>query len=125
MTVISRILKTVAVVAGLALPAGMAVAQPTGSKVFNPSTIGPGNTSQITFTISNGAASPVTDIAFTDVLPAATTFDAYAQVPLGRKLALVLRGENLTDEDVVTRNQGGSIDLGVPRTLWAGLKVGL
>ncbi|WP_370188682.1 TonB-dependent receptor [Qipengyuania sp.] len=61
----------------------------------------------------------------TDVLPAATTFDAYAQVPLGRKLALVLRGENLTDEDVVTRNQGGSIDLGVPRTLWAGLKVGL
>ena len=39
--------------------------------------------------------------------------------------ALVLRGENLTDEDIVTRNQGGSIDYGTPRTVWAGIKVGL
>ncbi|WP_247715159.1 TonB-dependent receptor [Qipengyuania mesophila] len=61
----------------------------------------------------------------TDILPSATTFDAYAQIPLGRQVALVLRGENLTDETIVTRNQGGSIDLGVPRTLWAGLKLGL
>jgi hypothetical protein len=36
----------------------------------------------------------------------------------------VLRGENLTDEDIVTRNQGGSIDLGVPRTAWLGLRYG-
>lgn len=60
----------------------------------------------------------------TDVLPAATTFDAFAQVPLTGELALVLRGENLTDETIVTRNQGGSIDVGTPRTLWAGLKLG-
>jgi len=60
----------------------------------------------------------------TDVLPAATTLDAYAQVPLRRGLTLVLRAENLTDEAVVTRNQGGSIDLGAPRTLWAGLRFG-
>ena len=60
----------------------------------------------------------------TDVLPAATTLGAYAKVPLGRRLALVLRGENLTGERVVTRNSGGSIDLGAPRTLWAGLRFG-
>ncbi|WP_324261945.1 TonB-dependent receptor [Altererythrobacter sp. H2] len=59
-----------------------------------------------------------------DVLPAATTLGAYAQVPLTQKLALVLRGENLTDETVVTRNSGGSVDLGTPRTLWAGLRWG-
>ncbi len=60
----------------------------------------------------------------TDVLPAATTLDAYAEVPLRRGLALVLRGENLTGEAVVTRNQAGSIDLGAPRTLWIGVKLG-
>ena len=61
----------------------------------------------------------------TDVLPAATTLDLYAQWPLTRKIALVVRAENLTDSKVVTRNQGGSIDLGAPRTVWAGVKLGL
>lgn len=56
----------------------------------------------------------------TDRLPAYTTLGAYAKVPVRRGLALVLRAENLTDETIVTRNSGGSIDLGVPRTLWAG-----
>lgn len=60
----------------------------------------------------------------TDVLPAATTLGAYAQVPLVGDLSLVLRGENLTGETVVTRNSGGSIDLGAPRTVWAGLRWG-
>ncbi|MDE2411998.1 MAG: TonB-dependent receptor, partial [Sphingomonadales bacterium] len=58
----------------------------------------------------------------TDVLPAATTIGAFVEVPLIKGVSLVLRGENLTDVDVVTRNQGGSIDLGTPRTLWAGLR---
>lgn len=57
-----------------------------------------------------------------DVLPAATTLDAVLTVPLAGRFALVLRGENLTDTEVVTRNQAGSIDLGAPRTLWAGLR---
>lgn len=61
----------------------------------------------------------------TDVLPAATTFDAFAELPLSRMVSLVLRGENLTDENVVTRNQGGSIDYGAPRTVWAGIKLGM
>lgn len=60
-----------------------------------------------------------------DILPAATTLDAYVEVPLIRKLSLVVRGENLTDETIVTRNQGGSLDLGVPRTIWAGIKAKL
>lgn len=61
----------------------------------------------------------------TDLLPAATTLDAFAAVPLGGHLQLVLRGENLTDTDVVTRNQAGSIDLGTPRTVWAGLRISM
>jgi hypothetical protein len=61
----------------------------------------------------------------TDVLPAATTLDLYAQVPLSGRVALVLRGENLTGETIITRNQAGSIDIGAPRTLWAGIKLGL
>ena len=61
----------------------------------------------------------------TDVLPAATTLDFFAQFPVTPNLALVLRGENLTDETIVTRNQSGSIDYGTPRTIWAGIKLGL
>jgi outer membrane receptor protein involved in Fe transport len=61
----------------------------------------------------------------TDILPAATTLDLFAQLPLSKRFALVVRGENLTDKTVVTRNQAGSIDYGAPRTLWAGIKLGL
>lgn len=60
-----------------------------------------------------------------DRLPAATTLGATAELPLAKDLQLVLRGENLTDTQVITRNQAGSIDLGSPRTLWAGLRVSL
>ena len=57
------------------------------------------------------------------ILPAATTLGAVLQVPLSHNFTLVLRGENLTDTLVETRNQAGSIDLGAPRTIWAGVKV--
>ncbi|MBX9730902.1 MAG: TonB-dependent receptor [Sphingomonas sp.] len=59
----------------------------------------------------------------TDVLPAATTLDAVAEIPLGKRFALVGRAENLFDAAVVTRNQGGSIDLGTPRRLWIGVRL--
>ncbi|MFN6933903.1 MAG: TonB-dependent receptor plug domain-containing protein [Tsuneonella sp.] len=59
----------------------------------------------------------------TDLLPAATTVDAFGEVPLNETLSFVVRGENLTGETILTRNQGGSIDLGAPRTLWLGLKL--
>ena len=61
----------------------------------------------------------------TDLLPAATTLDAFAALPLGRHFQLVLRAENLTDTEIVTRKQAGSIDLGTPRTLWAGLRISM
>ncbi|MEY4160358.1 MAG: hypothetical protein RLZZ136_979 [Pseudomonadota bacterium] len=60
-----------------------------------------------------------------NVLPAVTTVNAYAEMPLRRGLSLVLRGENLGDVAVVTLNQPPAIDLGAPRTLWAGVKVAL
>jgi len=59
-----------------------------------------------------------------DLLPAATTIDLFAQAPLAGRLSFVARVENLLDEEIVTRNQGGSIDLGVPLTAWAGLRYG-
>jgi outer membrane receptor protein involved in Fe transport len=60
----------------------------------------------------------------TDVLPAATTLDAFVQLPLVGQLSFVARGENLFDKTIITRNQGGSMDIGVPRTIWAGFRYG-
>lgn len=60
----------------------------------------------------------------TDRLAPATTLDAFLAAPLYGPLSLILRGENLTDEAIITRNQGGSIDLGVPRTVWLGVRYG-
>jgi outer membrane receptor protein involved in Fe transport len=59
-----------------------------------------------------------------DSLAPATTLDAFFAAPLAGKLSVVARAENLTDQQIVTRNQGGSIDLGVPRTFWLGLRYG-
>jgi outer membrane receptor protein involved in Fe transport len=61
----------------------------------------------------------------TDVLPAATTLDLFAEAPVSSRFSVILRAENVTDTEVVTRNQAGSIDLGAPRTLWAGIRVKL
>ena len=58
-------------------------------------------------------------------LPAATTVGAYASLPLTGPFSLVLRGENLGNITVVTRNSGGTIDIGTPRTIWAGVRIGL
>ncbi len=60
----------------------------------------------------------------TDRLPAATTLSVFAEIPVGGQFSLVLRGENLTDETIITRNAGGIFDLGTPRTVWAGLRYG-
>ncbi len=60
-----------------------------------------------------------------DRLPAMATLDAWATVPLSPRASLVLRAENLTGERIVTRSQGGSIDLGTPRTFWAGLRLSI
>ena len=68
-------LSRIAVGLAMALPL-TAVAQasvPTFSKAFSPSTIGPGSASTLTFTIDNSAGLNVTDLAFSDMLPAGMT----------------------------------------------------
>ncbi len=60
----------------------------------------------------------------TDILPAATTLDMVARLPITHQLSLVARAENLFDTAVITRNAAGSIDLGTPRTLWIGVRFG-
>ena len=49
------------------------LAQPTFTKVFSPTTIGPGSVSTLTFTITNTDPSPVDSMAFSDTLPAGVT----------------------------------------------------
>ena len=46
---------------------------PTWQKEFTPNTIGPGSVSTLTFYITNVDVDPLTDLAFTDVLPAEIT----------------------------------------------------
>ncbi|MCW2411855.1 TonB-dependent receptor [Sphingobium sp. B8D3A] len=63
-----------------------------------------------------------------DRMPAATTLDGYARVPLTGRVALVGRVENLFDERVVTRqvtstNGAVSTDLGTPQTFWIGIQI--
>ena len=60
----------------------------------------------------------------TDSLRPATTIDAFLAVPLGQRWSAILRAENLGDAEIITRNQAGSVDLGVPRTAWVGLRYG-
>jgi outer membrane receptor protein involved in Fe transport len=60
----------------------------------------------------------------TRVLKGATTLDAYASWPLGRRLQLVARGENLTNALVMAGIGGdGSVERATPRTLWIGLRL--
>ncbi len=56
-------------------------------------------------------------------LPAATTLDMFAEIPLLRRFSLIARAENITDEAIVTRNSGGAVDLGAPRTFWLGVQL--
>ncbi len=59
-----------------------------------------------------------------DQLGAATTLDLFATAPLSNRFSIVARAENLFDETVVTRNSAGAIDLGAPRTIWLGFRIG-
>jgi len=60
-------------VAALLILSTAAMAQPSFSKSFSPSTIGPGSISTLTFTIDNSEGGPINTAAFTDVLPAGVT----------------------------------------------------
>jgi len=60
----------------------------------------------------------------TDALPSATTVDLFAQLRIVDRLSFVARAENLFDTTIVTRNQAGSMDYGVPLTVWGGFRYG-
>jgi hypothetical protein len=45
-------------------------------------------------------------------------------MPIAGRLSAVARVENMLNEEIVTRNQAGSVDLGTPQTLWLGLRYG-
>jgi outer membrane receptor protein involved in Fe transport len=58
------------------------------------------------------------------VLKAPTTLDASAAWPIGRKLQVVARAENLTNALVMAGIGGdNSIERATPRTLWIGLRL--
>jgi outer membrane receptor protein involved in Fe transport len=60
----------------------------------------------------------------TRIISAATTLDAFASWPLGSKLQLVLRAENVTNALVMAGIGGdGSIERATPRILWVGLRL--
>ena len=79
-------------------------------------------TSRIAATLRHVGAQYEDDLN-TDRLPPATTLGLFASHDLSPHVELNLRAENLFDERVVTRDQGGSIDLGQPRTFWVGLNL--
>ncbi len=56
-------------------------------------------------------------------MPDALTVDGHVQWPLARGVAVVGRFENLFDARVITRQVGSDIDLGLPRTLWLGVRI--
>lgn len=70
------------------------------------------------------AARQFEDDANSRTLAPATTLDAYAAVPLGRRVAIEVRGENLFDERVEAGVAGtGIVERATPRTLWIGLRL--
>ena len=57
------------------------------------------------------------------LIPGALTFDALADLPLSRRLALEVRAENLTNREVIAGISGaGILERATPRTLWLGLR---
>lgn len=56
-----------------------------------------------------------------DRLPAATSLDVIVSQKVRQGLTARVAVENITDSRVVTRNSGGSTDLGAPRLVWFGL----
>ena len=77
MSLIGRLVWVFTAVAAMAAST-VAVAQPTLIKSFVPATIGPGSASQVRFQINNDGGTPVTDLEFTDVLPAGVALAAPA-----------------------------------------------
>ena len=73
---------------------------PAFTKSFAPDTIGPGSVSTLSFTVANGAATVVEDLAFTDNLPAGVTIATPANASAS--------GCRSIDEPVLSAPDGGT-----------------
>jgi vitamin B12 transporter len=59
-----------------------------------------------------------------DSLTGATTVDAFASWPLGKRLQLTARAENIGNTLIVAGiGSDGSVERATPRTLWIGLRL--
>jgi len=57
------------------------------------------------------------------LIPGVVTFDALADLPLSRRLAIEARAENLTNREVIAGISGaGILERATPRSLWLGLR---
>jgi outer membrane receptor protein involved in Fe transport len=57
-------------------------------------------------------------------LPPATSVDLFGAWPLGRRVQLIARAENLFDAEIVAgRDSDGTVERATPRTLWIGLRM--
>ena len=74
-----KVCRLLLVLAALAF-SSLVVAQPAFDKEFFPDSIGPGNATTLTFTIDNSGGGGVTDLAFTDNLPASVVVAAIPDV---------------------------------------------
>jgi len=91
----------VAVFFGVTVPAQAQVPVPAFSKVFVPSTIGPGSAATLRFDITNSDTLPVSDLAFTDTLPAGVVIasPANASTTCGGTLSAPAGGGTITFSD--------------------------
>ena len=58
-------------------------------------------------------------------LPSATTLDAFLAWPVSKRLDVIVRAQNLADDQVVAGiDDDGTVERSTPRTLWLGLRFG-
>ena len=92
-----RLLATTAAFLVCTMPAIPALAQvPSFGAAFQPATIGPGSVSVLTFTITNPSATPVTDLAFANTLPAGVTVAPFGNVNVTCADGVVSGGADIT-----------------------------
>ncbi|WMS87295.1 Ig-like domain-containing protein [Pleionea litopenaei] len=71
-----RFLKSLILLSSAGISGALWAVPPSFSTSFNSSTIGPGNESTLTYTITNGDSFAITDLAFSNTLPAGVTISA-------------------------------------------------
>lgn len=106
---VSRLALGLAVVFAVgSVPVGAFQSEVMWNKSFVPGTIGPGSVSALTFAIQNLGPDPVTDLAFTDALPAGVTIatPAAAVTSCGGTLSAPAGGSTISFSDGLLAGSG-------------------